>query len=656
MERYLTKSRFKLATECPTKLFYTGKKEYRDAKLDDDFLKALAEGGFQVGELAKLYYPNGVNIDDLEYDKALSITHDLLQNENVVIYEAAFRYKSLFIRADIVIKEGNKIKLIEVKSKSYDNTVDKFIGARGGITAEWKPYIYDISFQKYVLKNAHPNFEVTSYLCLADKNQKTTVDGLNQRFLLYKEEGRIKVHTNNSDLDLGNKILIQVNVDDIVDRIISNEILIDDRYSSFEAMVFDYSQKYSEDKKIMQGVLGKCKKCEFRAIEKDIAEGRKSGFHECWTESASFKEQDFIKPLVLDIWDFKRKDDLIKAGRYFIDQVTMEDLAGSSTKKQKEVTGLSRIERQYLQVEKVKNNDNTNYIDIDGLRSEMKKWIYPLHFIDFETTTMAIPFNVGRRPYEQIAFQFSHHVVYEDGSIEHYDEWINDKRGVFPNFQFARELKRSLSHDNGSIFRYAPHENTILNVIYAQLLDSDEPDKKELCAWIKSITKSKNDSIEKWEGERNMIDLLEVVKKYYYSPLTNGSNSLKDILPSILHSSKYIKNKYSQPIYGAEIKSRNYKNHSWIVYENGEVVNPYALLPPINHGYSNELLDSFLVDEETGIAEGGAAMIAYARMQFNEMNNDERDLIINALLRYCELDTFAMVVLWEAWNDWCNVS
>ena len=31
--RYLTKSRFKLALECPTKLFYTGKIEiYPDAK------------------------------------------------------------------------------------------------------------------------------------------------------------------------------------------------------------------------------------------------------------------------------------------------------------------------------------------------------------------------------------------------------------------------------------------------------------------------------------------------------------------------------------------------------------------------------------------------------------------------------------------------
>ncbi len=49
--RYLTKSRFKLALECPTKLYYTAKAEYGNTKEHDEFLQALAEGGFQVGEL-----------------------------------------------------------------------------------------------------------------------------------------------------------------------------------------------------------------------------------------------------------------------------------------------------------------------------------------------------------------------------------------------------------------------------------------------------------------------------------------------------------------------------------------------------------------------------------------------------------------------------
>ncbi len=55
--RYLTKSRFKLAVECPTKLFYTGKGHYRNLLSEDSFMQALAEGGFQVGKMATMRYP-----------------------------------------------------------------------------------------------------------------------------------------------------------------------------------------------------------------------------------------------------------------------------------------------------------------------------------------------------------------------------------------------------------------------------------------------------------------------------------------------------------------------------------------------------------------------------------------------------------------------
>ncbi len=61
MTRYLTKSRFKIAVECPTKLFYTGKEAvYRNLKQEDTFLQALADGGFQVGKMATMLYPQGI--------------------------------------------------------------------------------------------------------------------------------------------------------------------------------------------------------------------------------------------------------------------------------------------------------------------------------------------------------------------------------------------------------------------------------------------------------------------------------------------------------------------------------------------------------------------------------------------------------------------
>lgn len=46
---------------------------------------------------------------------------------------------------------------------------------------------------------------------------------------------------------------------------------------------------------------------------------------------------------------------------------------------------------------------------------------------------------------------------------------------------------------------------------------------------------------------------------------------------------------------------------------------------------------------------GGAAMMAYGRMQFAQTSAYEREEIAKALYRYCELDTFAMVLIYEHW-------
>ena len=83
--RYLTKSRFKLALDCPTKLYYTRKKQYEDTSETDSFLEGLAQGGFQVEELARMYFPDGIAIlgEDWDYDKLAARTQELLQQENV---------------------------------------------------------------------------------------------------------------------------------------------------------------------------------------------------------------------------------------------------------------------------------------------------------------------------------------------------------------------------------------------------------------------------------------------------------------------------------------------------------------------------------------------------------------------------------------------
>jgi hypothetical protein len=652
--RYLTKSRFKTGLECSTKLFYIRKTGYVDNKLEDPFLAALAKGGFQVGELAKCHFPGGVNIDELDHETALQKTNELLQKENVIIYEAAFLYGTLFIRADILVKKGQLLELYEVKAKSADSA-DQSMTVKSGLpNSEWSPYLCDIAFQKYVVESSMPEYMVKAFLMVADKSVTASVDGLNQKFLLsYDEDGRTKVDVigDVSPAALGNPLLCAILVDQHIDRIYAEPIYDAATKTSFKGLIDLYAKYYQADE-LLQGVLGAhCKSCEFKATDEEEANGALNGFKECWKRVHRFSDADFSKPSVLDIWNTRSKDKFIGEGRFFQSQITAEDLMPKIVKKGPVAPGMSASDRQILQVTKSNANDRSIYLDKDGMKAVFATFTYPLHFIDFETTAVAIPFHKGRKPYEQIAFQFSHHVVYEDGTIAHCGQWIDTEQGKFPNFDFLRALKKELDGDSGTIFRYAPHENTILNKIYQQLQGSNEMDKDELCDWIRTITKSTGGSAEEWEGNRNMVDLWELVKKYYYAPETNGSNSIKYVLPAVLNSSKYLQNKYSQPIYGSVIKSLNFADHAWIQYDSqGRLMNPYQLLTPIFKNVDMDMLDELLTSEEGEIRDGGAAMIAYAQMQFTQMSARERELITASLLRYCELDTFAMVMIWEEWQ------
>lgn len=653
MKKYLTKSRFKLALDCPTKLYYQSRPEvYANANLDDPFLQALAKGGFQVGELAKCYYPSGHDIQELDYVKSLEKTNALLKKENVVIFEAAIKYKNLFIRVDILEKVGNKINLIEVKSKSCNpKTFEKELWnsralkkGEHSLKGDWKSYIYDLAFQGYVTKNAFPEWDIDHYLMCADKTVVASVDGLNQRFVL-EGEGRnthAVVHGDVSPKALGDQILTKLDCNEVV-SIIHNEEEMSERFDGlgFEGAIWKFANAYESGEKIVSPVSTKCKSCEFRTTEED----KESGFNECWKLAHGMTKEELAKPFVFDVWNYRASQKAIDSGKHLMEELNISDFSI----KQKEDGTLGQGERQWLQVEKVIKNDKSPYIDLDGLEREMGSFTYPLHMIDFETCMVAIPFSKGKKPYEQIAFQFSHHKIYSDGKVEHANEYINSTPGFHPNFEFVRELKKALSGDEGTIFRYSNHENTVLCQIREQLLDSDETDKEELCEFIESITIKKSGKSIQWEGHRNMVDLCELVKKYYYSPNTNGSNSIKYVLPAILNESKYIQQKYSFPIYGTEIKSKNFDSHTWISKDkNGEIISPYKTLPPVFDNYDYEQLE--LVMSDSDISNGGAALTAYAMMQFTHMSEREREKVRSALLRYCELDTFAMVMIWEHWN------
>jgi hypothetical protein len=647
-KRYLTKSRFKLAVECPTKLFYTSKQSvYKNSKHEDSFLRMLADGGFQVGQLAKIIFKDAYEVDATDSKEALAKTKKLLaENENITLLEPAIVFENLLVRIDVLIKRNNTFELIEVKAKSYNSNEPEIEGKKVPILKEMLPYIQDVAFQKYVLSKAYPNATISTYLMLPDKAIKSTIDGLNQMFKVENINHQTKVIVDEriySVVNEAEKLLAKVSVDKLVNIVLENEIYAPGFSLPMEELSKTLAKAYEIDTKLAPRLTSACSTCEFKASPK---EKLNSGFHECLQEVTKWPKEELYQSTVLDIWDFRKKTEFLELGVYKPSQLTQEDIKYKDDKE-----GLSRTQRQWLQCQGIPLEEDKGgfYFDAELFNHHMSKWKYPYHMIDFETSTTALPFFKGMQPYESVAFQFSHHIMSQDGSIKHSGEFILAEAGQFPNYEFLRALKNQLEGDDGTVFRWAAHENTILNHIAHQLESDLNPpqDKDALLEFVKNLTTG---------GARAMVDLNEIAKRTYYHPDTKARTSIKKILPAVLKSSAYLKKKYEQPIYGKEIPSINFKDFTWWQHKDGEFVEPYDLLKDIeNEMLGDEGADIFdTEDEGFEIAEGGAAAAAFARLQFECLSDQQRSNIKNALLRYCELDTLAMVMIVEAWKNWSS--
>jgi hypothetical protein len=653
--RYLTKSRFKLAIECPTKLFYTGKgSEYRDTMTENDFLAMLAEGGYQVGALAKLCYPDGIEVEGLGHAQTEEKTREYLTHDNVVLFEPAIRVGDFFIRIDILVKTGNRFELIEVKAKSYNSLEPDIAGKRGGISSGMLPYIHDAAFQTWVLRQAFPNAEITTALMMPDKSKLAPVDGINQMFkIIQKDRGCDVLRNIPEDLDgkaLSEMLLAKVCVNQYVEQVLKLPLDFPGGPAALSDAAALWAEAYRNDQRIAPVIGSYCGGCQFKAQPGDAL---KSGFHECWKAANGWKDEDFSNGTVLDLWNFRGKQKMIDKGTLKISQVMRDDL--SDFEDGPEIDGLSRKQRQWLQVNGIPDDyDHGGFYFDSALASvEMSRWKYPYHFIDFETSTVALPFHRDMRPYEPVAFQFSHHIMETDGSVRHADEFLCVEPGDFPNYQFARALKNALEKDDGSVFMWSHHENTILSKIIEQLAeDPNRPDDaKELAGFLKRLIKG---------GDRAMFDLCTMAEKAFFHPDTKGSNSIKKVLPSVLKISDVLKQTYSQPVYGAPggIPSLNFSSaqgFAWIDVAQGDSTSdPYTRLKQYAKGMLLEGMEEVPEGGTSIIAEGGAAATAYARLQFEDLDDQARERIKSALLRYCELDTLAMVMVVQAWRGFVN--
>ena len=215
-----------------------------------------------------------------------------------------------------------------------------------------------------------------------------------------------------------------------------------------------------------------CKKCEYHANEKD----ERDGFENCWGDMAG------IDPKIWDLYQAgKLKDD-------FVNLKIQERKISFNELLEVDFGNGTLDTRRLLQYENTINNTEfpSSELDIKVFLSNLtEKFVYPLHFIDFETMASALPFHKGLSPYNMFPFQWSLHTIERPDAEPIHSEYLNAKQG-YPGFRFAESLMEKVGTE-GTPLMWSTHENTtIRNVLrHMDLLNYNNP---ELKSWLISIT------------------------------------------------------------------------------------------------------------------------------------------------------------------------
>ena len=136
---------------------------------------------------------------------------------------------------------------------------------------------------------------------------------------------------------------------------------------------------------------------------------------------------------------------------------------------------------------------------------------YPINFFDFETFQNAIPRFDNQRPYAQMPFQYSLHILHEDGILEH-KEFLGDENSD-PRLPLAKQMLKDIT-PTGSI------------VAYSQGFEKGKI--KDLA----NIFEELSDNLLAL-NERFIDIAYPFQNRHYYHPKFNGRYSIKVVLPTL---------------------------------------------------------------------------------------------------------------------------
>ncbi|MBR5503267.1 MAG: DUF2779 domain-containing protein [Methanobrevibacter sp.] len=208
--------------------------------------------------------------------------------------------------------------------------------------------------------------------------------------------------------------------------------------------------------------------------------------------------RDLPKPNVFDIRNMGRNQ---KFEKYHEGKVSFEDLQNE------------KLNPKYLEQIDFELNDKDPKINKEAIRRLLNSLKYPLYFIDYESYNVPIPEIEGTKPYQQLPFQYSLHIVKEEGGPLEHKEFlaeVDDKNFIR---HFAESVISDLSED-GSVIVYNRTFESSVNRKIGEMY----PDLKDEMDRINN----------------NIVDFMKPFQeRNYYVKDMEGSYSIKKVLPAL---------------------------------------------------------------------------------------------------------------------------
>ncbi|MFP4487427.1 MAG: DUF2779 domain-containing protein [Campylobacterales bacterium] len=418
----LSKSQFIRGTKCHKSLWlYKNRPELREQP--DSSQEALFDTGYQVGDMAKMLFLNGVEIefDTSNFDGMEQKTKELIDSGEKTIYEATFKKDCMFAMADILHRGENGWEVYEVKASTR-------------------------------VKDYHELDAAFQYRLLSRYGLDISKVGI--------------VHIDNSYV-LGDMLEIEklFTIADITDRVIELQNSVEYELEQMESML-----EGDEPDIDIGSWCSKYYGCDF-------------GAH-CWSHIPK-----------RSVFNLYRLNGDKKFELYYKRIINLDEIPKDYP--------LSKLHK--LQVEK------NEYIDKEVIGTFLDSLIYPINYFDFETFSDGVPRFKGQRPYTQIPFQYSLHIDYGDGSLEHRE--FLAKEGEDPRKEIAEAMLRDIPK-TGSIVAY--NQGFEIGRI------------KELAEFLPHLKE------ELLSLNNRFIDLIVPFRRLgYYHPEFNGSFSIKSVLPAM---------------------------------------------------------------------------------------------------------------------------